>query len=357
MEEISNAGFNPMEYIRFYNLRNYDRINVSASMQATERDSQVSYEAARREHDAVVDPAGYQAQQGSVEFESMNRENYHRYQQSASGRGKWDTISDCYMLDGQDVRKIPWTEGNVPEINAFVSEELYVHSKVLIADDRVVICGSANLNDRSQLGYHDSEIAILIEDTQTIDSRMDGRPWQATKFAATLRRQLFRKHLGLLRPQSMQNPDRNYEPIYQSHNAYDFESAEDRIVVDPLSDEFQNFWNSRARQNTDAFGRVFHSVPHDDVRTWKDYDEFYEHFFKESDEEAEGKKVKKPAKFKWGHVVSSNFTAGERGAQEVKEVLSTIKGTLVEMPLMFLIEEDIAKEGLSLNAFTEEVYT
>jgi phospholipase D1/2 len=37
--------------------------------------------------------------------------------------------------------------------------------------------------------------------------------------------------------------------------------------------------------------------------------------------------------------------------------LSTIKGTLVEMPLLFLKEEDIAKEGVGLNALTEELYT
>ncbi|XP_058829988.1 phospholipase D1-like [Topomyia yanbarensis] len=33
-----------------------------------------------------------------------------------------------------------------------VTELIYVHSKLLIADDRVVICGSANINDRSLLG-------------------------------------------------------------------------------------------------------------------------------------------------------------------------------------------------------------
>jgi phospholipase D1/2 len=43
--------------------------------------------------------------------------------------------------------------------------------------------------------------------------------------------------------------------------------------------------------------------------------------------------------------------------RQVKEELSKIRGTLVEMPLLFLKEEDIAKEGLGLNAFTEDVYT
>ena len=226
-----------------------------------------------------------------------------------------------------------------------------------IADDRVAIVGSANLNDRSQLGDHDSEIAIIIEDPKTIDSYMDGRPYRAAAFAATLRRQLFRKHLGLLKPQNMEQPDYNYGPI-GIPNTYDYGSKEDRTVMDPLSDRFLHFWNSRAKTNSYAFGRIFHPVPHNDVRTWKDYDAFYEKFFHEADEEAEGKEgKKKPAKYMWGHVVEENFSPGERGTWEVKELLSTIHGTLVDMPLQFLINEDIAKEGLSLNAFTEEVYT
>lgn len=44
-----------------------------------------------------------------------------------------------------------------------VTELIYVHSKLMIVDDRLVICGSANINDRSLLGKRDSEIAVLIE--------------------------------------------------------------------------------------------------------------------------------------------------------------------------------------------------
>ncbi len=231
-------------------------------------------------------------------------------------------------------------------------------TQVLIADDRTVICGSANLNDRSQNGDHDSEIAIIVEDPTPIDSFMNERPWRATRFAATLRRQLFRKHLGLLRPQDMSRPDANFEPIGVP-NTYDFGSAEDRLVIDPLSDAFLNLWNSRAHRNTLAFGKVFHPVPHDDVRTWKDYDTFYGCFFNGSKagKEKAAAATATPPKHKWGHVVAENFSPGPRGVAEVKELLGTVRGTLVEMPLLFLIKEDIAKEGMGLNAFTEEVYT
>lgn len=46
----------------------------------------------------------------------------------------------------------------------------------MIVDDRRVIMGSANLNDRSQKGNGDSEIALVVEDMDLIDSRMDGKP-------------------------------------------------------------------------------------------------------------------------------------------------------------------------------------
>ena len=44
-------------------------------------------------------------------------------------------------------------------------------------------------------------------------------------------------------------------------------------------------------------------------------------------------------------------------AEDEAAELSKVRGSLVEMPLLFLKEEDIAKEGLGLNKFTEDVYT
>jgi phospholipase D1/2 len=43
-----------------------------------------------------------------------------------------------------------------------VSEQIYIHDKILIADDRIAIIGSANLNDRSMLGDRDSEVTPLL---------------------------------------------------------------------------------------------------------------------------------------------------------------------------------------------------
>lgn len=44
-----------------------------------------------------------------------------------------------------------------------VSELIYIHSKLMIVDDRYVIAGSANINDRSLNGNRDSEVCLIIE--------------------------------------------------------------------------------------------------------------------------------------------------------------------------------------------------
>jgi phospholipase D1/2 len=370
-EQVAKAGVDPMQYLRFYNLRSYDRINKSSAMAAVEQESGVDYDSARRAHDMryaqTVDKEEY-----GREYQGQSGNDYDRYQQAAQQvrddpqqnltSGRWDSVAECYMLGGTDLRDVPWADGSTNELDAFVSEELYIHSKLLIADDRTVICGSANLNDRSQLGDHDSEIAILIEDDEQIDSYMAGQPYRAARFAAQLRRFIFRKHLGLLRPQDCTREDVNRLPVGMGGpNEYDWGSREDQAVTDPLADSFSELWKQTAYTNTAAFAKVFHPVPSDHVRTWKDYDDYYERFFKaETEEEAKkaGKDTARPSSYKWGHVVAEEFDPDPLVAvRQVKEELSKVRGSLVEMPLLFLKEEDIAKEGLGLNKFTEDVYT
>jgi hypothetical protein len=78
-----------------------------------------------------------------------------------------------------------------------VTEQIYVHSKLMIVDDRLVIIGSANLNNRSMFGDRDSEMAMIITGGDRITTRMAGKPWTATVFAHTLRRNLWEEHVGI----------------------------------------------------------------------------------------------------------------------------------------------------------------
>ena len=73
-----------------------------------------------------------------------------------------------------------------------VQEIIYVHSKLMIVDDRHVICGSANINDRSLLGKRDSELAAVVTDTEMIDSTLNGQPCKVGKYACSLRKKIFK---------------------------------------------------------------------------------------------------------------------------------------------------------------------
>lgn len=122
--------------------------------------------------------------------------------------------------------------------------------------------GSANLNDRSQCGDRDSEIAVIVEDQDKIPSQMNGEYYEAGRFAATLRRQLWKEHLGLINDTGIDDVNEDMMPLPVPQIDYT-ETEEDRLVMDPLSEETLNLWYDTARTNTEAFRAVFHCVPDD----------------------------------------------------------------------------------------------
>ncbi|KAL4907622.1 hypothetical protein BDW74DRAFT_111147 [Aspergillus multicolor] len=87
--------------------------------------------------------------------------------------------------------------GKIGPQKQLVTEQLYIHAKCMIVDDRAAIIGSANINERSMLGSRDSEVASVVRDTDMIWSTMNGRPYLVGRFPHTLRMRLMREHLGL----------------------------------------------------------------------------------------------------------------------------------------------------------------
>ncbi|ROW10026.1 hypothetical protein VPNG_06490 [Cytospora leucostoma] len=87
--------------------------------------------------------------------------------------------------------------GKIGPNKMHVTEQLYIHAKLIIVDDRVALIGSANINERSMLGSRDSEVAAVVRDTDLIWSTMAGKPFQVGRFAHTLRMRLMREHVGL----------------------------------------------------------------------------------------------------------------------------------------------------------------
>ncbi|KAI9306139.1 hypothetical protein BJ944DRAFT_264042 [Cunninghamella echinulata] len=262
--------------------------------------------------------------------------------------GPSDSISK-HAMKGGNIHQEPWlsqstftssdttnSRHNDPdrqEASAYVSEELYIHAKLLIADDRLVIMGSANINDRSQCGDRDSEIALLVEDQDFIPSHMNGRQYEASRFAATLRRQLWKEHLGLLKDQSLTGEiTQNMLPL-PVPQLDETGTYEDQLVADPLNDAALDLWNTTAKVNTEAFREVFHCVPDDTVRNLDQYKSFYPD----------------PNVITIGHVWNSSLTT-----QDIRNHLGKVRGHLVEFPTHFLEEEDLKADALTL---TLELYT
>ncbi len=80
----------------------------------------------------------------------------------------------------------------------YVTEQIYVHSKMMVVDDRFALLGSANINDRSLLGMRDSEIAVLVIDAET--SLCDigtGAKKPVRTFARELRTGVWKKLFGI----------------------------------------------------------------------------------------------------------------------------------------------------------------
>ncbi|KAI8370759.1 hypothetical protein EDC96DRAFT_502234 [Choanephora cucurbitarum] len=323
VEKLRKEGIDPAEYIRFYSLRSYDRINRPMVEEMMARDAGLTPHKGGRplneqevEHTQIsTPPAGFVLPEQRPQMPDPDRPS------SPGSRLSVPTDQFSERL----------------ELDDYVTEELYVHAKLLIADDRIVIMGSANLNDRSQCGDRDSEIALMVEDRDMISSMMNGQPYQASRFAATLRRQLWKEHLGMAHEEDELDIVNNAMlplPVPQ----IDFtDSEQDKLVMDPLGEETLALWNGTANTNTLAFREVFHCVPDDTITNWNQYHQFYPD----------------PEKIELGHVHDPNMSV-----HEVRKHLSAIRGHLVEFPLDFLRDEDLQGEAIPIvGSAVQELYT
>lgn len=83
----------------------------------------------------------------------------------------------------------------VMQQHKIVSDQIYIHGKVLIADDRIMVIGSANINDRSMLGDRDSEVAVRIEDNSLTETMIHGQRVEVGQLPHTTRLKLMRHHV------------------------------------------------------------------------------------------------------------------------------------------------------------------
>ncbi|KAI9741467.1 MAG: hypothetical protein M1818_004273 [Claussenomyces sp. TS43310] len=358
--QLKAQDIDPTKYIFFFNLRSYDRLNYTPKLRQQEKESGVTYQQAQRAqaeeimgegiHGTKDDEGGADTHMGrdrigkdhSGDEEASKamdaKRRFEENQDKGSGDVKpslgADSLAKNAMRGTPKVSEEHWEGTDKEEVDMWVQEELYVHGKTMIIDDRIVVCGSSNLNDRSQLGVHDSELTIVMQDTKVLQSKMDGQDFEAGYHAATLRRYLWREHLGLLPPQELDaSKDANAQPVGDCPNDV-VEDETYEFVADPLNDELWDMWNSRAVTNTAIFRELFHTDPDDDITTFDQYNVWLP-----------------PKGVKAGHIFDR-----ARTSKEIRAKLDGIKGHLVTMPLRFLEDAQMAEAGLQVNAYTERYF-
>ena len=149
--------------------------------------------------------------------------------------------------------------GKIGPTQAIVTEQLYIHAKIMIVDDRVAIIGSANINERSLLGSRDSEVAAIVRDTEMIHSYMAGREYPVAKFAHNMRVRLMREHLGL----DVDRIREEEEEQQQQQSAHDNDA--DSIISELPDDRMeQALMDNKMRLQDDLIRRQdLHTFNHD----------------------------------------------------------------------------------------------
>ena len=176
------------------------------------------------------------------------------------------------------------------------TELIYIHSKLMIVDDNYVICGSANINDRSMKGPRDSEFCALIKEKRTEYVTINGRKTKISRFGSSLRKALLSEHLGI--------------------------NKHDVRLNDPISDELHKLIWETARNNTDLYRQIFMCYP----------DDYYTKFSMIPNKNSIQNKAQE-------YSLKKNY----------EEKKNQIIGHIVEFPLHFLEEEQ-----LGISFFSKE---
>ncbi|KAK6930210.1 Phospholipase D-like domain [Dillenia turbinata] len=199
--------------------------------------------------------------------------------------------------------------GRLSDGGLVATSQVYVHSKIMIIDDHTALIGSANINDRSLLGSRDSEIGVLIEDKQFVESSMGGKPWKAGKFTLSLRLSLWSEHLGL-------------------------RVGEISQIKDPVVDStYKDIWMVTAKTNTMIYQDIFACMPNDLIHSRMEFRQNVAHW-----------------KEKLGHTTIDlgiappkleSYENGHISVAETLERLEAVKGHLVSFPMDFMSQEDL----------------
>lgn len=191
--QVKAAGVDPEKYIFIFNLRSYDRLNKTPAIKKLEEESGVTYQELQRANAEEVMSTGvhgvgdetkhrHRHQQGDKHADEEKDETMEKKQRYEEKRKQLnnenngganspsaDSVAKCAMLNGGKVSDEKWADETLEsEKENWVQEELYIHGKILIVDDKTVLCGSSNINDRVSFLHSLSPLPLPLLHTARI---------------------------------------------------------------------------------------------------------------------------------------------------------------------------------------------
>jgi phospholipase D1/2 len=208
-----------------------------------------------------------------------------------------------------------------------ITEQVYVHTKLMIVDDLYALLGSANINDRSLLGSRDSELAVLVMDGKThradINGRGSNQPVRA--FAHELRKDVWKKIFGItggVRPAS--------------------ELAQ--AIEQPGSPDSWKLIQRRARANADLYEAAFPWVPRSWVINRQD-EKVPAHILPTWDDEKNA--LSSPLPYQEAFWVSKQFSTASSNLNQVRGFITALPvewtrldNVRIKFPTSLIVEAD-----------------
>eukprot|EP01138_Halocafeteria_seosinensis_P006300 gb/GECG01006441.1/.p1 GENE.gb/GECG01006441.1/~~gb/GECG01006441.1/.p1 ORF type:complete len:1781 (+),score=167.34 gb/GECG01006441.1/:1-5343(+) len=181
--------------------------------------------------------------------------------------------------------------------NLLQSDQVFIHSKLMIVDDRSAIVSSANINDRSFGGDRDSEMGSVISSEVLIPGRaqplpgtdiqsrddicesvMNGKTYYVTRAVQMLRLRLWREFLGFACDSD--ELTKSYYAAEESSRYVDVRSAsvrsKDEVLQDPVaSSVYHGILVNTAKTNSRILEHVFSDTPRDEYKIQNDLEKAY----------------------------------------------------------------------------------
>ena len=142
---------------------------------------------------------------------------------------------------------------------------------------------------------------MFFQDEAFEDGSMNGTVFPSGCFAGSLRKRLFREHLGLIGRKDL---ERNIS------------------LKDPIIDSFyKDIWLKTSQENTELYEKVFHCIPTDSVRSFVELKKYQD---------------------------ENKDSLWDINPTEANNEIDKIKGHLVNFPLNFLADEVLTPPNTSM---------